>query len=128
MAGFGGMYNSFRVKNSVSDSITARDIARNKTQAGKAQRYVIALEERIDKLLLVNMAVWELLKERTSLTEEDLQAKVHEIDMRDGVADGKVTQKIMKCPKCDRTMSPKHRKCLYCGAKELQNEAYDNAK
>ena len=128
MPGF-GMYNSFKVRSAVADAQAAgRATARSKAGASKAQRYIANLEERVDKLLLVNMAVWELLKERTSLTEDDLQAKVHEIDMRDGVADSKVTQQIMKCHKCNRTMSPKHHKCLYCGAEELQSEAYDKAK
>ncbi len=129
MAGFGGMFNSMKIQEVIADATaSARASARSEAGANRAERAVISLEERIDKLLLVNMAVWELLKERTSLTEEDLLAKVQEVDLRDGVADGKVTKLVKKCHKCSRTMSPKHRKCLYCGAEELQNEAYDNVK
>ncbi|MCD4823709.1 MAG: hypothetical protein K8S55_03815 [Phycisphaerae bacterium] len=86
---------------------------------------VVYLEERFDKLLLVNAALWELLKERTNLTEDDLVAKVQEVDLQDGVADGKVTKVIKKCPKCNRTMSARHNKCLYCGAEELNKGAFD---
>lgn len=129
MTGFGGMYNSFKMQEAVAEArAKGRSAARGEASTRKQQRGIDAIEERIDKLLLVSMAVWELLKERTSLTEDDLQAKVHELDMRDGVVDGKVTRTLKKCYKCSRTMSPRHRKCLYCGAEELQNEAFDAAK
>ena len=74
------------------------------------------LHDRIDQLLLVNSAMWELLAEKTGLTENDLVAKVAEIDARDGVADGKLTYTPVKCPQCQRTIFPKQEKCLYCGA------------
>jgi hypothetical protein len=74
------------------------------------------LHGRIDQLLLINSAMWELLSEKTGLTENDLIAKVAEIDARDGVADGKMTYTPTKCPQCQRTIFPKQDKCLYCGA------------
>jgi ribosomal protein S27AE len=73
------------------------------------------LAERIDQLLLINAAMWELLSEKTGLTEADLVARIAEIDARDGVADGKMTYAPVLCPKCQRTIFPKHQKCLYCG-------------
>ena len=85
------------------------------------------LDERVDKLVLACMAMWELLKDRTELTEEDLMAKVQEVDLRDGQADGKVSKTVAKCPKCGRTMSPRHKKCLYCGASKLKVGAFDAA-
>lgn len=73
------------------------------------------LEARIDKLTLVSMALWTLLKENTKLTEEDLLEKIKEIDLSDGKLDGKVRQNVSDCPQCGRVMSQKHRRCLYCG-------------
>ena len=133
MNGFGmitglGIYGARCAPNATAGNMAISQAARSQTKANEAQRVVSVLEERIDKLLLVNMAVWELLKERTSLAEEDLMNKVHEIDIRDGVVDGKITEGIKKCRKCDRTMSQKHRRCLYCGAEDLKTEAYDAAK
>ncbi len=72
-------------------------------------------DERLDQLLLVCAAMWELVRERTGLTEEDLVTRVAMIDARDGQADGKMTYTPIKCTKCNRTVFPKHRKCLYCG-------------
>jgi len=73
-------------------------------------------QERMDQLLLVCAAMWELLAEKTGLTEGDLVARIAEIDARDGVADGKMTYMPVKCPQCQRTIFPKQQKCLYCGA------------
>jgi hypothetical protein len=73
------------------------------------------VDERVDQLLIVCAAMWELVRERTGLTENDLIGKVAEIDARDGVADGRVTAKLRNCPKCQRVIFPKHRRCLYCG-------------
>ena len=73
-------------------------------------------QERMDQLLLVCAAMWELLSEKTGLTENDLATRIAEIDARDGVADGKMTYTPVKCPQCQRTIFPKQQKCLYCGA------------
>jgi ribosomal protein S27AE len=84
------------------------------------------LQDRLEKLSLVSLAMWSLLQEKTGLTEQDLMDRVRAIDLADGVEDGKVTQTVSKCVKCGRTMSPRHRKCLYCGAAELKTSAFDD--
>src|SRR4051794_36920434 len=76
---------------------------------------VQGVDERVDQLLIVCAAMWELLRERSGLTENDLVNKVAEIDARDGTADGRITPKPRNCPKCHRVIFPKHRRCLYCG-------------
>jgi ribosomal protein S27AE len=95
------------------------------TRAKEIGRDVRSLEERLDELSLACAAMWELLEEKTSLTHEDLFAKVREIDLRDGTADGKVTKTVKKCPDCGRTMSTRHKKCLYCGAIELKMTPFE---
>jgi ribosomal protein S27AE len=83
------------------------------------------LENRLDKLMLVCLAMWELLMEKGGLSEEELAEKVEEIDLRDGVGDGKITRKVAECPQCGRVMSPRHSRCLYCGAEKLNVTAFD---
>ena len=94
-------------------------------EAREAKRDAADVEENIDRLTLVCMAMWELLSAKTDLTEDDLVAKVHEIDLRDGVADGKLKVQAKRCPQCDRVMSQRHSRCLYCGAEDLQATAFD---
>lgn len=106
-----------------------RDKHRAEAAATKAarrqQRENDELEERLDKLTLICHAMWELLRDRAKMSEADLMEKVQQLDLRDGVPDGKVTARVSQCPKCDRTMSPRHKKCLYCGFEELVNSAFD---
>ena len=83
------------------------------------------LEDRIDRLSLVCMAMWSLMQDKTDLTEADLLERVRMIDMMDGVEDGKATRTISKCQSCGRTMSQRHKKCLYCGAEKLASCAFD---
>ncbi|MGC9328899.1 MAG: hypothetical protein ACP5I1_14785 [Candidatus Hinthialibacter sp.] len=99
------------------------------TSAEKAMDAAAALQhfqDRIDKLVLINMAIWSLIKEVSNFTEEDLLERIKEIDLSDGVMDGKVKQTAVKCPQCGRVMSNRHRCCLYCGCQKVGGQAFDN--
>ena len=98
---------------------------RSEYTAAEAEREVRALTERLDKLILINMSMWSLLQERTGVTEEQLMERVQEIDMRDGVLDGKITRMLQKCTQCGRTTSRRHRRCLFCGGTDLKETAFD---
>lgn len=83
------------------------------------------LEKRLDKLLLLSQAMWELLKEKTNLTETDLAEKVTELDLRDGKIDGKYTKPLIKCSKCESAICYKYDKCLFCGTPYEKGETFD---
>jgi hypothetical protein len=73
------------------------------------------LEARLDRACLVTQSLWELLKEQTGLTEERLLKKFKEVDLRDGRLDQRMGRAgPVDCPKCLRTVSTKHLRCLYC--------------
>ena len=59
----------------------------------KADRYaadIADVRRLVDRLTLACQAMWELLRDRSDLTEEDIEAKILEIDARDGRVDGKI--------------------------------------
>ncbi|HUU21809.1 MAG TPA: hypothetical protein VM389_04655 [Phycisphaerae bacterium] len=120
----GGSIHPAPVSSPSGEVLTALD----KQQAERASRKAAGVEQRMDKLVLVCMAMWSLLKERAGLSEEDLLQRVGEIDMMDGQADGKSLKQVAKCPQCGRTMSPRHSRCLYCGATDLTYTAFDAAR
>ena len=109
----------------VGSAASASESARAAAAAGNAKRDVSHMEDRIERLSLVCMAMWSLIQDKTKLTEEDLLERVKMIDLMDGVEDGKASQTVQKCHACNRTMSPRHQKCLYCGAEKLAKSAFD---
>lgn len=72
------------------------------------------LEERVDHLALLSMALWELLSESTGWTEEELIKRVSALDLRDGKQDGRMQTDAVNCPACHRPLSRRHRRCMYC--------------
>ncbi len=73
------------------------------------------LRDQVERLCLLNQAMWELVSERLHLTEDHLEKKAQEVDLRDGKADGKMTTHPLRCPQCHRVSNSRHKKCLYCG-------------
>ena len=65
--------------------------------------------------MLICESLWELLAEKTNLTLDDLHQKLYEVDMRDGVLDGKNQRQATECPNCRHMVSSRHPACLYCG-------------
>ena len=73
------------------------------------------LEDRCNKALLVTEALWTLLRDRLGVSEEELLARVREIDLRDGTLDGVAARPPAKCAACGRLTAASRSRCLYCG-------------
>ena len=71
--------------------------------------------ERIDELAIIIRAMWALMEEQ-GVTPEQLMAKIEQIDLEDGVADGKITQRPTNCPSCDAKVAAGLSSCQYCGS------------
>jgi len=97
----------------INDASSKASIA--ETKATTTGRNLRLLEDKLDSLALTCQALWEILRERTKLTEEDLIAKITEIDLRDGKEDGRMGSAGIPCPRCKRTLSRRHDNCMYCG-------------
>ncbi len=73
------------------------------------------LKHQVARIQLLNQTLWELLRERLQLTDADFEAKLREIDLRDGREDGEMSNTPVKCPQCGRISSSRHWRCIYCG-------------
>lgn len=89
-----------------------------RTEVLRRQRDIDAhydVQERIDRLTLVCLAMWELVSEHTDLTDEDLRAKIEEIDASDGRRDGFHRPGADRCS-CGAAVAAGAPRCQFCGA------------
>ena len=93
------------------DAQHARDVARESAMSSDKTR------KNTERLYLVVQAMWELLKDKAGLTDADLDAKVQEIDMRDGRLDGQDSTQTdpLTCRQCGRTILSGQAQCSWCG-------------
>ena len=90
-----------------------RPTPRRTDQALKTK--VTNLENKLQHIELINQALWEIVQEKLELSTELMRAKMREVDVRDGIEDGKITRIPLRCPSCRRVSSSEHYKCMYCG-------------
>ena len=98
----------------------------HEARASSARADVDALYARFDKMVLVLDACWELLSERAGVTEADLLAKIAEIDVRDGTADGRKLMRPRKCSKCNAAVANNRATCAFCGHAEPGHSGIDS--
>jgi hypothetical protein len=103
------IYQSYRIADAKATATQAADKIQNLLDE---QRH---LERRIERLLLINSAMWELLKEHLPLSDIELRSKILEVDAADGTVDGRMGSRLRVCKHCEKMLHPKHDKCLYCG-------------
>ena len=72
------------------------------------------LDARVDRLLLVIEAMWSMLKE-DGHTDEELAARIAEIDNSDGVADGRKVLPAVTCRSCGSKVMVGIPRCQTCG-------------
>lgn len=107
-------HGAFRAAYNAASSGEVRSAART---GRRAESKVDYLEARCDRLAMLCEAMWTLLRDQLKLTDVQLLDRINDIDMTDGRLDGKVKRgHAITCHKCDRNVSRKFAKCIYCGA------------
>jgi len=108
-------------RNAATAGVASGEAAR---AAGRSKASIEKFEERINKLVLVCKATFELLQETSGVTENQLAEKILEIDLRDGKEDGKVSPVPKRCPECDASICAKFNRCLFCGYEDTEGDAF----
>ncbi|HNZ49165.1 MAG TPA: hypothetical protein PLZ53_02805 [Candidatus Hydrogenedentes bacterium] len=96
-------------------------------QVARQQRMITTetndLRNEVERLCLLNQAMWELICSKLGLTDADLEKKAQEVDLRDGKLDGKMTTHPVRCPQCGRVSNSRLKKCMYCNM-EFEGSAF----
>ena len=89
-------------------------VANHMLASGNSPEALEELDARVDRLLLVLEAMWSMLKEQ-GLTDEQLAARIAEIDSSDGVADGRRVIPAVTCRSCGSKVMGGLPRCQICG-------------
>ena len=92
-----------------------RQTAQTKRDQYTTNSAVKEMEQKLARLSLLNQALWELVRDRLELTDADLEMMARQVDLRDGVEDGRITEHAVRCPQCQRVCNSRHARCIYCG-------------
>jgi hypothetical protein len=115
MAGLGSFFPTEPGPFNAADSM-ARQTANAAMQAATNQKSEIELmREHVERLSLLNQAMWELVRDRLQLTDADLEKAAQEVDLRDGKQNGRLSEHPLQCPRCGRVSNSRLKKCMYCG-------------
>ncbi len=89
-------------------------VANHMLGSGSSVEALSELDARVDRLLLVIEAMWSMLKEQ-GLTDEQLAARIDEIDSSDGVTDGRRMIPAVTCRSCGSKVMGGLPRCQICG-------------
>jgi hypothetical protein len=117
---FSSLFTQLGQQVSVQNAVDTAYAAKGETRLTRAdvrelRDRVRTLEHHNEQLMLAVTALAEIHCERFGLTTDELADKIREIDLRDGVLDGKVNPQAKRCPNCGRETKPTRTACLYCG-------------
>ena len=112
------MYQQRRISQANTKAIRA-DL-----RAGQLEGELEMMNDRIAVLALACQSLWELLQDHAGIAAADLDQKMEEIDLRDGVKDGKMTATTDTCAKCGRKTSRRRKNCIYCGNQTGTGEVF----
>jgi hypothetical protein len=89
-------------------------LASTAAPSGPTKLDIIDVNERVDRLILVVDAMWSLLEE-AGYTDDQLRDRIAQIDLADGVEDGRRTSLPSSCRNCGAKVAAGLEACQFCG-------------
>lgn len=111
------LFQTSRIEQSNWRAEDAKSSAREaQVDVRELRRKIEVLEKQCERLTLAAMAMAEIMRDKLNCSEQEIEAKLVEIDLRDGRLDGQYRAAPGQCPGCNRPNGGSRRQCLYCGA------------
>ncbi len=118
------MYTNLSHSNMSNSSSSIKADSAN-AKANRANNDFQKLQSNFDKACLINQALLEIVQDKLGVSDSEIEAKILEIDLRDGSADGKMGGSITVCPGCEREVNSKKGSCFYCGAELTKDHKFE---
>ena len=106
---------------SKTSDLTALQANSDQRITGTTDR-LAALEYRYERMHVVAVALWALLKEHTGLTDGDLKRFVQQIE--ESESKNREASATMACEKCHRVNRKSATRCIWCGATIATGDAF----
>ena len=117
------LYQEMEIRQSRADARMSDEL--HGSRIDRATKAIEDIEDRFEKLLIVNEAMWELLSEHLGFTDAHLVHKVREVDGRSGAVDGRRAVVVRRCSQCDAAIGKGRSTCMFCGHAEPGLEPFD---
>ena len=117
------LYQEMEIRQSRADARMSDEL--HGSRIDRATKAIEDIEDRFEKLLIVNEAMWELLSEHLGFTDAHLVHKVREVDGRSGAVDGRRAVVVRRCSQCEAAISKGRSRCTFCGHAEPGLEPFD---
>lgn len=117
----------YRIFKDSKDDLQDARIKFNDTKVDEAHERAVSLHLQHERLKLVTMAMWEMIRDHTGLMESDLKRYVEMVDLKDGKRDGKIktVDELRACSSCKRDILRSSLVCVYCGKPVPLKSAFD---
>jgi hypothetical protein len=117
------LQGGWRVEQALRDSPVGPGLsAETSALKNKADR----LQGELKRLSTATRAMWLLVKEKHGFSDDELLAKIDELNKAGAAADGwRAKEAAPTCPQCSRPLTHSQPKCLYCG-QEIRWDPFDN--
>ena len=90
------------------------------SQSKQAQQELVALRAQVARLRYAVQGMWELLKAKCGVTDQQLMEL-----MKRGEETGRRAARVAEtCPQCARALQAGSEVCIYCGAKVERRELF----
>lgn len=104
----------------LDDAVLPVDFASH-LEAANLARLLEKVDRRQHRMALLLQALVQVLEAQGLVSQQQLLARIHAIDLSDGVADGRQARQVsLRCGQCGRDNLGNRQRCLYCGSEDLR--------
>ena len=89
-------------------------------QAKLIQQELGRLQRQLKRQRVITQALWQILREKFTLSEEDLARLIAQIER----LEKEKPQIAELCPHCGRSLQDDHTTCIYCGAEVARRDLF----